>query len=183
MVVRPIENFLQASKGPTFMKISTFYTVFGTSTHLSRVSTKYQKLPPFPFLVKIILSVGHMGSKIISITSLDPREHVRYPQHVMDCYRTVSKAIRSEFSKISKSNFLWANSLCFCSKSATKPLRLLPKMTFLDFIKVTSNGFRNRSIPFQDMLWVFSMFSRIYRTHKKQFWMCITDQIQLGAIN
>ena len=161
MVVRPIENFLQASKGPTFMKISTFYTVFGTSTHPSRVSTKYQKLPPFPFLVEIILSVGHIGSKIISITSLDPREHVRYPQHIMDCYRTVSKAIRSEFSKISKSNFLWANSHCFCSKSATKPLILQQKITFLEFIELTSNGFRNLSVPFQDMLWVFSMFFRI----------------------
>ena len=161
MVVRPIENFLQASKGPTFMKISTFYTVFGTSTHRSEVSTKYQKLPPFRFLFEIIVSVGHMVLKLLFMTSLHPREHVRYPQHAMKCYRTVSKAIWSEFNKISKSNFLWANSHCFCSKSATKPLILQPKVTFLDLIVLTSNGFRNLSVPFQDMLWVFSMFSRI----------------------
>ena len=161
MVVRRIENFLQASKGPTFMKISTFYTVFGTFTHPSRGSTKYQKLPPFSFLFKIIGSVGHMGPKLFSMTSLHPREHVRYPQHVMKCYRTVSKAIWSEFNKISKSNFLWAVSQGFCSKSATKPLILQQKITFLEFIEVTSNGFRNLSVPLQDMLWVFSMFSTI----------------------
>ena len=161
MVVAPIENFLQASKGPTFMKISTFYTVFGTSTHPSRVSTKYQKLPPFRFLFEIILSVGHMGTKLFSMTSLHPREHVRYPQHAMNCYGTVSKAIWSEFNKISKSNFLRANSHCFCSKCATKLPILQPKMTFLYFIEFTSNGFRNLSVPFQDMLWVFSMLSRI----------------------
>ena len=161
MVVRPIENFLQASKGPTFMKISTFYTVFGTFTHPSRGSTKYQKLLPFHFLFEIILSVGHMGPELFSMTSLHPREHVRYPQHAMKCYRTVSKAIWSEFNKISKSNFLWANSHCFCFKSATKPLILQQKITFLEFIELTSNGFRNLSVPFQDMFWVFSMFSRI----------------------
>ena len=143
------------------MKISTFYTVFGTSTHPSRVSVKYQKLPHFRFLFKIIVSVGHMGPKLFSMTSLHPREHVRYPQHVMKCYRTLSKAIWSEFNKISKSNFLWANSHCFCSKGTTKLPILQQKMTFLDFIELTSNGFRNLSVPFQDMLWVFSMLSGI----------------------
>ena len=130
-------------------------------TALIRVSTKYQKLPPFRFLFEIIVSVGHMGPKLFSMTSQHPREHVRYPQHAMKCYRTVSKAIWSEFNKISKSNFLWANSHCFCSKSATKPLILQQKITFLEFIELTSNGFRNLSVPFQDMLWVFSMFSMI----------------------
>ena len=161
MVVRPIENFLQPSKGPTFMKISTFYTVFGTFTHPSRGSTKYQKLRAFHFLFEIIVWIGHMGPELFSMTSLHLREHVRFPQHAMKCYRTVSKAIWSEFNKISKSNFLWANSHCFCSKNATKPLILQQKITFLEFIELTSNGFRNLSVTFQDMLWVFSMFSMI----------------------
>ena len=173
MFVRPIENFLQPSKGPTFMKISTFYTVFGTFTHPSRGSTKYQKLPPFSFVFKIIGSVDHMGPKLVSLTSLHPREHVRYPQHAMKCYRTVSKAIWSEFNKISKSNFLWANSHCFCSKSATKPLILQQKIMFLEFIELTSNGFRNLSVPFQDMLWVLSMLSRS-KEHIQNNFECIS---------
>ena len=39
MVFRPTENFLAASEGPTFVKISTFYHVFGASTPPSRGSS------------------------------------------------------------------------------------------------------------------------------------------------
>ena len=106
MVFRPTENFLAASEGPTFVKISTFYHVFGASTPPSRVSIKYQKRSSLRFLLQKIISGYHTGSKITSVYSLDLREHVRYPQRLTNCHRTLSKAIRSEFSKISKSNFL-----------------------------------------------------------------------------
>ena len=106
MVFRPTQNFLAASEGPTFVKISTFYHVFGASTPSSRVSIKYQKRSSLRFLLQKIISGYHTGSKITSVYSLDLREHVRYPQHLTNCHRTLSKAIRSEFSKISKSNFL-----------------------------------------------------------------------------
>ena len=106
MVFRPTENFLAASEGPTFVKISTFYHVFGASTPPSRVSIKYQKRSSLRFLLQKIISGYHRGSKITSVYFLELTEHVRYPQHCTNCHRTLSKAIRSEFSKISKSNFL-----------------------------------------------------------------------------
>ena len=46
-----------------------------------------------------------MVSKCNYLCSLDLGEHVRYPQHLMNCSRTLSKAIQSEINKISKSNF------------------------------------------------------------------------------
>ena len=104
MVFRPTENFLAASEGPTFVKISTFYHVFGASTPPSRVSIKYQKRSSLRFLLQKIISGYHTGSKITSVYSLDLREHVRY----YNISRTVIEHFlkRSEFSKISKSNFL-----------------------------------------------------------------------------
>ena len=94
MVFRPTENFLAASEGPTFVKISTFYHVFGASTPPSRVSIKYQKRSSLRFLLQKIISGYHTGSKITSVYSLDLREHVRYPQHLTNCHRTLPKAIR-----------------------------------------------------------------------------------------
>ena len=94
MVFRPTENFLAASEGTTFVKISTFYHVFGASTPPSRVSIKYQKRSSLRFLLQKIISGYHTGSKITSVYSLDLREHVRYPQHLTNCHRTLPKAIR-----------------------------------------------------------------------------------------
>ena len=75
MVFRPTENFLAASEGPTFVKISTFYHVFGASTPPSRVSIKYQKRSSLRFLLQKIISGYHTGSKITFVYSLDLREH------------------------------------------------------------------------------------------------------------
>ena len=106
MVFRPTENFLAASEGPTFVKISTFYHVFGASTPSSSVSIKYQKRSSLRFLLQKIIEGYQKGSKITSVYSLDLREHVSYPQRLTNCHRTLSKVIRSEFIRISKRNFL-----------------------------------------------------------------------------
>ena len=87
MVFWPTENFLAASEGPTFVKISTFSHVFGAFTPPSRVSIKYQKRSSLRFLLQKIISGYHTGSKITSVYSLDLREHVRYPQHLTNCHR------------------------------------------------------------------------------------------------
>ena len=105
MVFRPTENFLASSEGTTFVKISTVYHVFGASTPPSRVSIKYQKRSSLRFLLQKIISGYHTGSKITSMYSLDLREHVRYPQHLMKWYRNFSKVIWIEFNVIFKSTF------------------------------------------------------------------------------
>ena len=74
MVFRPTQNFLAASEGPTFVKISTFYHVFGASTPPSRVSIKYQKRSSLRFLLQKIISGYQKGSKITSVYSLDLRD-------------------------------------------------------------------------------------------------------------
>ena len=102
----------------------------GHAKRYSRVSIKYQKRSSLRFLLQKIISGFHTGPKITSLYSLELREHVRYPQHLTNCHRTLSRAIRSEFSKISKTNFFRADSLYFCSLSATKSLILQQKKCF-----------------------------------------------------
>ena len=69
------------------------------------MSIKLQKSPLLHVCAEKIFSSNDIGPKLLYMNSLDPREHVTYPQHLVVCNRNDSNAISSKFSKISKSIF------------------------------------------------------------------------------
>ena len=100
------------------------------------MSINCQKVPSLRFLIVKIISIGHIVSKCNYLCSLDLGEHVRYPQHLMNYGRTLSRAIQSEIKKISKSNFL-SEFIVFLLSECYKIFNITAKKVLL---KITLNS-------------------------------------------
>ena len=110
-----------------------FLPIFWSFERAFRVSIKLKNVPWARVWAPKNFVRHYIVPKLFFLTSLDPREHVTYPQCIIICNRNFSRAILNNLCKIAKKHFLSALWKRLITKGHSK---LLMINAFCDFTKV-----------------------------------------------